>query len=220
MSHLSFSPSKRLAPSSFTATALQNQSIRFAWETPKQNLGGLKVVIKARNNTDLHEWATTASQGAQTGVLDNLKPLTLYNTGVSILNMAEHAETNCSQAEKVVTFPTAPKITIADFGGNWIWVKFEPMEGAVDFDVEFNAKATDGNGIPRDCSVKASNQEAGCYIEQLEPLTNYAITATACVDTNCSLESSAEHVTTLDKGPASDTTTSTIVSTENKPTLE
>ncbi|VDN08933.1 unnamed protein product [Dibothriocephalus latus] len=71
------------------------------------------------------------------------------------------------------------------------------MQGGVAFGVHFIAKATDGNGEGSDCSVKSTNQDAVCLIEGLQFSTVYTITAVACIDAKCTVESPTQTNVTL-----------------------
>ncbi|KAL7055355.1 hypothetical protein AAHC03_022781 [Spirometra sp. Aus1] len=185
------------APSSFSAVAVDNRSIEFAWETPDQNVVGLQIVLWVWTNGTPIQTLVDASVGAQKRTLSGLSPLTEYNTALSFLNSNRNLEDICNQTIKVLTFPNAPIIKVSDVGGSWMRISFEPTLKADSFNLTNTAVAMDATGTKTSCSVSASIQEISCDIESLRSETEYSIIARTCVEMHCSVDSPAITVKTL-----------------------
>ncbi|BHF82471.1 hypothetical protein SprV_0802560900 [Sparganum proliferum] len=185
------------APSSFSAVAVDNQSIEFAWDTPAQNMVGLQIGLWVWTSGAPIRFLVDASVGAQKRNLSGLSPLTEYNAALSIHNSNKNLEDICNQTIKVLTFPNAPMIKVSDVGSSWMRITFEPTLKADPFNLINTAVAMDAAGTRTSCSVSASIQNISCDIGSLRSDTEYSIIARACVGEHCSVDSPAITVTTL-----------------------
>ncbi|VDN18204.1 unnamed protein product [Dibothriocephalus latus] len=201
------------SPKTFTADAVGSTSIKFVWTLPNQTLDNLIVIAQTISADSGGSKTVAAKAGETTVVVEDLKPLTTYTATLLVSNANANAKDTSEDEHLVLTAPNPPTISIPTVGGTWIQVKFEPMPGGDAMGLVYSAETTDESGGAYGCSVKSSNQDAVCTIEQLQPSKDYTITAKACVGTTCSEAAPAQHVTTDNKAPATETTMFTTLST-------
>nr|VZI47272.1 unnamed protein product [Spirometra erinaceieuropaei] len=101
------------APSSFSAVAVDSQSIEFGWKTPAQNMVGLHIRLWVWTNGTPVVTLVDASVGAQKRTMSGLSPLTEYNTALSFFNSNNNLEDIRNQTIKVLTFPNGESTSVS-----------------------------------------------------------------------------------------------------------